>query len=264
MPELPEVETYKRYVDSTALNQVIEKVTITDERIVRDGAPGTIRARLKGAMIESTERRGKHLFCKLSNGGWLALHFGMTGDLAYYKGPKEPPKYARLILDFENEYHLAYTSMRMFGGVRFVEDMDAFVRQQRIGLDALSDQLDLARFRELMNGRKGIIKPTLMDQSIIAGIGNIYADEILFQAGVHPEARVDGLDGARLGAIHRAMKRVLRVAVKRNAEIEKLPPSYLLPRRYKGPVDCPRCGGRIETKKIAGRTAYLCLNCQKK
>lgn len=263
MPELPEVETYKRYIASTALRQVIKRVTIEDERIVKDGSPGAIRRGLKGEKIESTERRGKHLFCKLSNGACLALHFGMSGDLAYYKDRDNPPKYTRLILDFQNGYHLAYISMRMLGGVRHVEDIDAFVRDQRIGPDALSGELTLARLRELMNGRKGIVKPTLMNQSIISGIGNIYADEILFQAGVHPEARVDELDGERIKAIHRAMKRILNVAVKRNAEIDKLPPSYLLPRRYKGAVKCPRCNDQIKTKKIAGRTTYFCPNCQK-
>lgn len=124
-----------------------------------------------------------------------------------------------------------------------------------LGPDALT--LGYADFRALAKGRRGSAKSWLMDQSILAGIGNIYSDEILFQAGIHPKRAVTDLDERVLEALHKALRRVLRLAIDAHAEPDHLPPGYLLPQR-KAHGRCPRCGGSLAQLKAAGRTAYYC------
>jgi formamidopyrimidine-DNA glycosylase len=264
MPELPDVETLKRYLDATALKQEIARTSIRDRRIVKDTTPQRIYSRLKGSQLLASHRRGKFLFCALSgDNGSLVLHFGMTGDLKYYDDPSEAPEHACMILDFTNGRHLGYVNYRMLGRVSWTDNVEDYVSQQDLGIDALSDELTLRRFRELLAGRTGRIKSTLMNQSIVAGIGNVYSDEILFQAGVHPKSGVDALSDKNVKALFRAMKRVLKTAIKKRAVTSRLPASYILPGRGEEEFDCPRCGARIQTVDVGGRTAYVCPNCQK-
>ena len=214
---------------------------------------------LQGNKFESTRRHGKHLFVELDDGPWLLLHFGMTGDLKYYKDVNEEPTHARVLISFRNGYHLAFDDQRLFGKVDLIEDPDGFIQDHKLGLDPLD--LDLPAFRKRLEGRRGGIKATLMNQQVFAGIGNIYSDEILFQVRLHPRTSVGLLDGDALHDLHAQTQRVLHEAIEHSATPQGLPDSFLLPHRREG-ADCPRGNGKIQKTKAAGRTAYYCPTCQ--
>jgi formamidopyrimidine-DNA glycosylase len=262
MPELPDVAGFQRYVDSTSLHQKIAKISIGDRRIVHGVSPRTFTRRLKGRCLEATSRHGKFLFARLDReNGWLVLHFGMTGELRYEKSEGEAPDLARVTFEFDNGYRLACISRRMLGRVTLAGDRDRFIQQQKLGPDALADELDGKRFRGLLSNRRGPVKHVLMDQSLIAGIGNVYSDEILFRLRWNPKVRVDDLSADRIGALFRAMRRVLRTAADRGGHLDRLPRSFMLPHRD-GDGRCPECGSELETMTISGRTSYFCPHCQ--
>ena len=265
MPELPDVELFKRHLDETCRDRTIAHVTVTDRRILRELSPARLAARLKGARIAGSRRHGKHLLADLGKSGWLTFHFGMTGSLQHFADGEDEPLYDRLRLDFSDGDHLAYADRRLLGRVGLAEDADAFVKSEELGPDALEPNFDLAAFAKAVTGPRRDLKSVLMDQSIVAGIGNIYSDEMLFQARLHPTARSDRLDAPALKRLYQSMKNVLTTAIDRRAGsenfLERLPKGYLLPERRKG-GRCPACGGPVETAKFSGRTAYFCPRCQ--
>lgn len=140
-----------------------------------------------------------------------------------------------------------------------VDSVDQFVEAHKLGPDALS--LDLNEFRELASKRGGKVKPWLMNQSVMAGLGNVYSDEVLFQARVHPDCQLKSLDDKKVRDLHRATMKVLKAAIKAEADPARMPKSFLLPHRRDG-EHCPRCSGELEKIKAAGRTAWLCPRCQ--
>ncbi len=259
MPELPDVEVFKQYLDSTSLHQKIGSVEVRNKMILGEVSANKLRKTLEGRELESTRRHGKHLFVQLDNDDWLMLHFGMTGWLKYFKDPKDEPSHARLLITFQNGYHLAFDCQRMLGKVDLIEDPEGFIEKRKLGPDLLD--LDFPSFRKLLGGRRGAIKSALMNQRIVAGVGNIYSDEILFQARIHPGTGVAGLDEEGLKKLFEETRRVLRTAIENQADPDKLPGSFLLPHRREG-EKCPRGNGRIERIKAAGRTAYFCPACQ--
>jgi formamidopyrimidine-DNA glycosylase len=267
MPELPDVENYKRYLNATALHKQIQNVEIGSTKVLHGISGRGLKRALRGRLMQGARRHGKHLFAALDDGMWLALHFGMTGRLAYFKRLDDDPEHDRLRLDFDNGYHLAFVNQRLLGRVGVIADPDAFIASEELGPDAMDSSLDQVAFQQLMSGRKGRIKSALTDQRLLAGIGNIYSDEILFQARLHPNALVQSLSDKELGALHRTIRRVLKAAIDRGAGseelVDRLPASYLLPKRQAG-QKCPRCKGTIQTIEIAGRTAYYCPRCQPK
>lgn len=255
MPELPDVEVFKRYLDATGLHQKIEQVELRDNKILGKASANSISKTLRGHQFESTRRHGKHLLVELSDDGWLILHFGMTGFLQYFKGEEEAPRYHILVISFDNGYHLAYCSRRKLGTVDLTDDPDIFIDQEKLGPDALT--LDFDRFEQLLKGRRGSIKSLLMNQQAMAGLGNIYSDEILFQAGIHPQTAVDKLTDEQHQILFDKMREVLDTAIDCKADPENLPHDYLLPHRHEG-EPCPHCDSPIEQIKISGRTAYYC------
>ena len=259
MPELPELEVFKRYVDSTSLHQDIEIVEVKNGKILGGVSASGLKRGLEGRKFESTRRHGKHLFVELDKGPWLLLHFGMTGGLKYYRDTDEEPAHARVLISFRNGYRLAFDDQRLFGKVDLIEDPDGYVEEHKLGPDPLD--LDFPAFRKRLEGRRGEIKATLMNQRVFAGIGNIYSDEILFQVRLHPKTSVGRLDESYLHNLHEQTRRVLRAAIERGAEPGGLPDSVLLLYRQEG-ADCPRGNGKVQKTKAAGRTAYYCPTCQ--
>jgi formamidopyrimidine-DNA glycosylase len=258
MPELPDVQVYKEYVDATALHQPIADLQVSNHAdVLAEVAESTLRGRLKGRSLEASRRHGKHLFLGLEDDGWLRLHFGMTGGLKYYARESEAPQHARLRIDFDNGYHLAYRSVRKLGEVAWVEDVDEFVAAHGLGPDPLDPALDFSRFRDALTDRRGTIKGALMNQEVLAGIGNVYSDEMLLSAGIHPAAKVGGLNEQALERLYRAMLAVLRQAIEARVDPDRFPPSFILPNRQEGAA-CPRCGGRLRRARVSGRVAYYC------
>ncbi len=267
MPELPDVEIFRRRLQRHGLERRIAEVAVNDARILDGVSRKRFRDSLAGARLTSTRRHGKHLLAAIDKGGWLTLHFGMTGALVPFDDMDDEPDYDRIRFDFADGGHLAYTSLRMLGKVGLAEDADAFIEKEKLGPDALAPDFDLAAFEAAVEGRRTNVKSVLMDQSAVAGIGNIYADEILFKAGLHPKSRIDKLSKKALRALYRQTRKVLETAIDRGAGseqfLERLPRSYLLPQRAKD-GDCPRCHAPLRTTRVGGRTTYFCPECQGK
>lgn len=237
MPELPEVEGYARYFARHALGRRVVGVRVIDERVLGVRKDRLVRA-LKGKTFQRVQRHGKHLFADAGT-TWLHLHFGMTGDLAWYKG-KDDPRFARVVFDFADGSHLAFEDMRLFGLVDLTGDPHA----HGLGPDPLDPKFRLSDFRKLLQKRRGAIKSLLMSQEIIAGIGNLYADETLYQTSIHPRRPVSDLDAGEIKDIFSAMRRVLRHALRELPRVEGAP--------------CPICGGSIARTVVFGRTTYYC------
>jgi formamidopyrimidine-DNA glycosylase len=256
MPELPEVETYTRYFARHALHRRIARVDVLDERILGEIRKDAFVRKLKGREFTQVRRHGKHLFAD-AGAAWLHLHFGMTGDLAY---GAEVPRFAKIVFVFDGGGQLTFEDMRLFGLADLVDDPDAFIRERGLGPDPLS--LTAAKFAALLGKRRGAIKSLLMTQEIIAGLGNLYVDEILFQTSVHPRRPVDRLRPEEVRALYANMRRILREAIARHARESELPRNYLFNHREVG-ERCRRCGGTIRRTVVFGRTTYFCAKHQR-
>jgi len=263
MPELPDVETFRRYFDSTALWQEIASVDILARDMLRATTGAQLKRALEGDRFSSTRRHGKYLFACLENGPWLVLHFGMTGFLKYIKNSGEETRHARLRIVFTNTHKLLFDCQRKLGNIGLAGNVEDFVSEKGLGPDPLSPDFDLDTFKAALEGRTRMIKPALMDQKKIAGIGNIYSDEILFQAGIHPKAKLDRLGKKDIENIYRTMtQKVLPQAVEVQADPERLPGDFLIPHR-RGDGRCPKgCSGELTKVKVSGRTSYVCPSCQ--
>jgi formamidopyrimidine-DNA glycosylase len=187
------------------------------------------------------------------------VHFGMTGKLEYYQH-EEIPKYAQLTLTFEDHSRVSFTCPRKFGKLYLAESLTEFQKENSLGIDALALKKD--DFFEILKGKTGTIKGLLMNQKLIAGIGNLYADEVLFQTKIHPKTKVDILSGKEKANIYKEIEKVLEVVKEARMEGKKLPKGYLTTVRKKS-ADCPRNNVKIEQIKVSGRTTYFCPNCQK-
>ena len=261
MPELPDVEVFKRYLDATALHKTITEVEVETAQILEGVSISKLQKSLKGRQFQSTHRHGKHLLVALDQVPWLTLHFGMTGFLKYFKDMDKEPEHDRLLISFDNGYHLAYDSQRKLGAVGLTDGVDNFIDEKELGPDALS--LDLEGFRQVIKGTRGALKSFLMNQKHLAGIGNVYSDEILFQGGLHPKGEVNDLDADTVKRLFEAMQEVLNKAIEAQADPARLPDSFIIPHRHKG-GSCPRCKGEVEKISVSGRSGYFCPTCQAK
>jgi formamidopyrimidine-DNA glycosylase len=260
MPELPDVEVFKQYLDATSLHQRIETVRVLAPEMLTDLTVEGLRDALEGREFDSSRRHGKYLFVNLDRGPSLVLHFGMTGFLDYFKDTDKEPPHERLLISFSNGYHLAYDCQRKLGEVTLVQSIDRFLEERQLGADAL--EIEFSSFADILSGKRSAVKSALMDQQHIAGIGNIYSDEILFQSGIRPQKKASQLDDNFVRKLFQAMKEVLAAAIESRANPEKFPKDYLIPHR-RGDRTCPKCGAGIQTAKVSGRTAYYCPSCQK-
>lgn len=256
MPELPEVEIYTRYFAAHALGQEIARVDVRDERILGGIRKSRFAERLRGRTFERVHRHGKHFFADAGS-EWLHLHFGMTGDLAYYRDTADEPRFARIVFDFANGAHLAFDDMRIFGVADLTPSPEAYVTEHGLGPDPLDPKFTLRDFRALLRGRRGAIKSLLMSQEILAGLGNLYADETLFQTSIHPRRATDAINDAEAKAIFTAMRRILRDLIERKSAGRTYPARFLTMHREEG-ERCPRCGGTIARTVVFGRTTYFC------
>ncbi len=262
MPELPSLEIYKNYFDSTSLHQRIKSIEIRSPEILINAKSSKLREALLGFEFTSSMRYGKYLFCQLNNDYFLIIHFGMTGYLKYFQknSLKTYSNHIRLLIQFINEDELVFDDMRKFGKLGLTKDPDNFIKEKNLGPDAL--EINFKTFQELFRKRKGIIKSLIMNQNFIAGIGNLYADEILYQSRIHPLTTADKLDKDNLKKLFKEMKMVLNKAIEYQDKPHNMPSNFLLAHRYQG-GECPK-GGSLITLKIGGRTTYLCPEYQKK
>jgi formamidopyrimidine-DNA glycosylase len=262
MPELPDVEIFKRTLDRHALAQL----SVPDPGSLEGAAASTLQRRLKGRRLVETRRHGKVLFAGFEGADTLAMHFGTNGSLQHVPQDGAEPPSTRLLFAFDDGNAIAYLNPRRIGHVVVTESAAHYVEEQGLGPDALDLSFDEAAFDDALGDRGQAIKALLMDQARVAGIGNIYADEILFQARLHPGTTANRLDAGMRHALFGAVKQVLQTAADCGAGAEtltdRLPKGFLLPERHAG-GHCPRCGTALAIDKRGGRTSYHCPKCQK-
>lgn len=259
MPELPDVECFRRYFDATALHQAIGHIHVPGPGLLVDTTPQGLGRALKGAEFQSTTRHGKYLFALTDRDKCLVLHFGMSGRLAYSASGGVPPQYTQLEIDLAAVNRLYYIAPRKLGSIALAASPEEWVARHELGPDALA--LAEADFLALADGSRGKVKPWLMDQKHLAGIGNYYSDEILFRSRLHPAFPLQELRESELRLLFENIQRVLQVAIDCKADPAALPRSFLLTHRIEG-GHCPRCGARLRQVKVGGRTAYFCPACQ--
>ncbi|MCM4155091.1 DNA-formamidopyrimidine glycosylase family protein [Gramella sp. AN32] len=257
MPELPEVAYQKVYIDSTSLHQQIVQVETGATKIFQSAKKYFEEVLLKN-QLESISQIGKYLLVELKKKGFLVIHFGMTGRMDYFKHD-EVHKHAQLTLTFENGGKLSFICPRKFGKLFLTDSIENFKKKQKLGPHATN--LSKADFQKLFEKKKGNVKSALMDQSFIAGLGNLYVDEMLFQSGIHPKSKTENLGKNDLSAMYKNMIEVLETVTKSKMEGKKIPTSYLRSHRSEG-ADCPNGKGKIEMIKIGGRSTYFCPECQ--
>ncbi|MEW6208585.1 MAG: DNA-formamidopyrimidine glycosylase [Acidobacteriota bacterium] len=261
MPELPEVENRLHYLRRNALGKRILRVEVTAKGMIKAPAAGSFARRLQGRLLIEAFRRGKYLVVALDN-GFLVLHFGMGGDVIMHSSKQDAPAMTRIDFILDDGNRLAFTCPRKICRVFLVDDISDIPALRRMGPEPLGGQFTFAYLCHTISlSPRRMIKPLLMDQEKIAGVGNIYADEILFGAGVRPDREASTLTSEEIRLIYRETRRVLRRAIRTGGE-ENFPSDFLVSRSAQRAA-CLRCAGEIKKKRIGGRTAYFCARCQK-
>lgn len=268
MPELPEVESLRLYLageDLVGRSFVDVSADWPGIENTADGLGGL--SQLVGRRIKVFSRTGKNLFAGLDR-GVLWLHMGMTGRLAVMHPSDEPLRFARVTFYLDDERRIELDDPRRWAGVRLLESEDEILAN--VGLDALDADSTADEFVRKVKQRRSPIKAVLMDQSVLAGVGNIYADEALHRAGIHPARRADRISETRLGALDAAVRvsllQALRYIVDHPDErgrpyIVDAYDDRMRLQRKKGAA-CPDCSTPLQTRKIGGRTSYFCPQCQ--
>ena len=257
MPELPDVDGFRRVLAEHAAGREVSATVVHDREMLRNRSPQGLGRTLKGRRFREPERRGKWLLAPIGD-VVLLMHFGMTGLLAWEKSDTERHPHDRIVFRCRGG-ELRYRNMRRFGGVWVARDEEeAAAVTGRLGPDAVG--LSRKAFQELLERRRGGIKSALLDQRLIAGLGNLLVDEILWTARVHPEKQVRSLDRKRRNALFDALRSTLRQSI----------PTGRVPRRrgwLTGVRDdrdarCPRCNTRLRRTTVAGRPTRWCQRCQ--
>jgi formamidopyrimidine-DNA glycosylase len=272
VPELPEVETVRRAIAPVLEGARLEHVEIRDPRLVRPFDPDIVAGELVGETVESVARRGKYLIVRFASGRALLIHLRMTGSLRHAaRGSLADDPYTRAVLTLDNGSDVAYRDVRRFGtwDLLEAEDIEPFLAA-RLGPEPLG-RLSAERLAGRLEGRRAPLKSALLDQRTVAGLGNIYVDEALWQSRLHPLRPAGTLDPPELARLHRAIRSVLRKGIERQGSTLR---DYALPdgaygrmqdefRAYgRGGEPCARCGTLLERVTVGGRTTTFCPRCQ--
>lgn len=274
MPELPEVETILRGLRKKLLGRTIKRVAVFSGKVIRQPNPEQFAEQLSGKTIVDMERRGKYLIFKLSGSLALVVHLRMTGKLLFVDSDTPRDEYTRVVFYLNGKKELRFHDVRRLGTMDLVpfDELEMLGFLKALGPDALDPSLTRDVFKRRLKGRHGQIKRVLLDQTFVAGIGNIYANEILWRARIRPERLVASLTPREVGRLYRAMREVLLSAVEHHGttirdyvDSEGIPGSYqeLLVVHGREDLPCPVCGNPIMRLKSGGRSAYFCLSCQK-
>ena len=267
MPELPEVETIKNELAPWIVGQSFTDVAILDTRLVCGSSPDEVRCGLVGQRVEGLARRGKYLIFSLSSGRSLIVHLRMTGALLL--NPRKAGRYVRAVFQFSNGQCLALSDRRRLGLVWLVNDASSAVG--KLGPEPLGEGLTTDMLAQRLSRRRIPIKAALLDQRVVAGIGNMYADEALFAAGIHPLRRANELSAEEVRTLRNGICRVLEAAIGcKGASVD----TYVRPQgelgtahcdfrvAHRGGQPCPVCGSTIERVAIRNRGSYFCPHCQ--
>jgi formamidopyrimidine-DNA glycosylase len=274
MPELPEVETIRQQLEPHLVGRRFDRVEILDPRLVRPFEPVAVAAELEGEEVSALERRGKYLIVRFESGRALLIHLRMTGSLRHAaKGTLADDPHRRAVVNLDDGSDVAYRDVRRFGTLQLLEpgELEPYL-EQRLGVEPLERTFTARKLAERLVGRRAPIKAALLDQRTVAGLGNIYVDEALWRAQVHPLRPAGTLDADELARLTRSIRDALKAGVKRQGASLR---DYSTPDGGRGRMQdrfrvygregrpCQRCGTPIDKIRTAGRGTWYCPNCQR-
>ena len=272
MPELPEVETVRARLAPVLTGRTFERVEIHDPRLVRPYEPAEVAAELEGERVAAVERRGKYLIFRFESGRVLLIHLRMTGSLRHTSGDLAEDTHRRAVVRLDNGSDVAYRDVRRFGTWLLLEpgELEPYL-DSRVGEEPLDALFTAARLGERLSGRRAPIKAALLDQRTLAGMGNIYVDEALWRARIHPLRAAESLDRNELRRLHKGVRAALEAGIARQGSTLR---DYALPDGASGSMQhefkvygrggepCERCGTPIAKTRVAGRGTWFCSTCQ--
>jgi formamidopyrimidine-DNA glycosylase len=273
MPELPEVETVRAQLEPMLTGRRFERVEISDARLVRPYDPAEVAAELEGERVAAVERRGKYLIVRFETGRVLLIHLRMTGSLRHAgPGGLQADPHRRAVVRLDDGSDVAYRDVRRFGTWLLLEpgELRAYLAT-RVGDEPFDALFTAARLGKLLEERRAPIKAALLDQRTLAGMGNIYVDEALWRARIHPLRPAESLDRNELRRLHRAVRTTLQHGIARQGSTLR---DYALPDGGSGSMQdefkvygrggepCDRCGTPIVNTRVAGRGTWFCPECQ--
>lgn len=275
MPELPEVETIRRTLEQRIAGKMITDVRVNYPGIIKYPLADvdSFRRGVCSARITHLSRRGKYLIICLDNEFDLIVHLRMTGRLLFGQGDCREDKHTHVVFTLENDEYLLFHDVRKFGMI-YLQNKKEDIKSsglKNIGVEPLGNEFTLKRLKEIIKNKRRKAKAFLLDQSIIAGIGNIYADEILFQAQINPEEYVNNLNEEQIAALHYAIRDRLQEGIKNNGttirdyvDAEGTSGGFqnLLSVYGKYNEECPICNAKLQKLVIAGRSTCFCPHCQ--
>jgi formamidopyrimidine-DNA glycosylase len=267
MPELPEVETIRVQLAPRLEGRSLTSVEILDPRLTRPHDMFEVSEKLEGDAVVSVERRGKYLVVRLESGRALLVHLRMTGSFGF-----APATHERAVLELDDGSRLAYRDVRRFGTwlVLGAEDVEPYLTAKN-GPEPLAPRFTAAWLSGQLARRSAPLKAVLLDQRVVAGLGNIYADEALWRAGLNPLRPANGLTGEDVRRLRRAIRAALRAGIERQGSTLR---DYAAPDGVPGSMQdefrvygrdgepCRRCGAQITKTRVAGRGTWFCPNCQ--
>jgi formamidopyrimidine-DNA glycosylase len=270
MPELPEVEIIKNDLAPEIEGRRFVGVDLLCPEMVRRPSPQEFQNRIIGQAIREIARRGKYLIFRLETGEALLLHLRMSGSLLLKSAPAEAEPYSRAIFNLEGGLELHFCDRRKLGTIELVKNEKEVIG--RIGPEPLEKGFTPELLSQRLSQRQSPIKAVLLDQTVLAGLGNMYADEALFFAHIHPLKKAKSLSGEEVEQLHQAITQVLISAIgNRGATISDYRDIYgqlgthqfSFSVAHRGGEPCPRCGTTIERIPIRNRGSYFCPNCQR-
>jgi formamidopyrimidine-DNA glycosylase len=273
VPELPEVETVRASLEPAVVGRRFERVEITDPRLTRPLDPDEVAAELSGEVVEALERRGKYLVFRFRSGRVLLIHLRMTGSLGHHRnGNLQDDPYRRAVVSLDDGSDVTYRDVRRFGTWLLLEpgEEDPYLTQ-RLGEEPLSEAFTTATLAARLQGRRAPVKAAILDQRSAPGMGNIYADEALWRARIHPLTPAGELTRPEIRRLQRGIRDALRAGIARQGTTLR---DYRTPTGARGTMQdelrvygraeepCLRCGTAITRTRVAGRGTFYCPNCQ--
>ncbi|MBK8507019.1 MAG: DNA-(apurinic or apyrimidinic site) lyase [Saprospiraceae bacterium] len=260
MPELPEVNTVKKGFEETVLQLMITGVEVHDSKIIRNVGSEEFVSALVGRRFVDTYRQGKYFFGVLDTGLNVLFHLGMTGDLMYYYLREERSKYERFNIHFSNDLILGYDDLRKFSHILLLPDRNRYLKEIKLGPDAL--KISQQDFYQIFIGKKTTLKSVLLDQQLLSGIGNLYADEICYQARLHPASIAGTLKKQHIKRLFQLVRSILIEACEKEAYYQIYPENWFWKWRDSA-QNFVEGKGTLGKMKIGGRTTYFVEGYQK-
>jgi formamidopyrimidine-DNA glycosylase len=273
MPELPEVETIKEDLRELVVGSTVERAEVLDPALVEQPSQGEFVRRLGGVRVTGARRRAKHLIVELGSGDALVLQLKIGGQLLLVPPVEEPRTALMLVLHLDGDRRLFLRDQTGFTRARLLDERELEARLSALGPEPLEEGFAVEYLRETLGGRRAQIKPLILDQKVVAGVGNIYADEILFDARLHPRRKANTLSEAEWRALYEAIRENLAAGVEHRGTTVRLYRDVLnRPGEHQNYLrvfekhgePCPDgCEGEVVQEKVGGRPTHYCPACQR-